>query len=141
MELLHEQAGRYTQLTWAEESSRLAFVAAVDDDLHDPGPADVWTWDGEKSGKPKRLAAKRRHRRAGASRSENRLTWSRDGERLFFGYEWIDPVREERRLEKKQEQREERERKKKEKEQETRGRSVGSARRKRSRSIRTTSRP
>ena len=43
--------------------------------------------------------------------SENELTWSRDGERLFFGYEWIDPVVEARRLEKKEEKREERARK------------------------------
>ncbi len=117
-ELLREQAGRYTQLTWAEESSRLAFVAAVDDDLHDPDPADVWTWDGEKSGKPKRLATSAKAPEGWRIPSENRLTWSRDGERLFFGHEWIDPVREERRLEKKQEKREERERKKKEREAE-----------------------
>ena len=38
--------------------------------------------------------------------STNQLTWSRDGERLFFGYQWIDPIREERRLEKKEEERE-----------------------------------
>jgi dipeptidyl aminopeptidase/acylaminoacyl peptidase len=113
-ELRRERAGRYTQLVWAEESSRLAFVAAVDDDLHDPGPADVWTWNGEKRGKPKRQAASAAAPAGWRIPSENRLTFSRDGERLFFGYEWIDPVREERRLEKKQDQREERERKKKE---------------------------
>ena len=53
-------AGRYTHLSWGEKSSRLAFVAAVDDDLHDPGPADVWMWNGEMSGKSMRLAASKK---------------------------------------------------------------------------------
>ncbi|MCP3982591.1 MAG: S9 family peptidase [bacterium] len=114
IELHRAETGRYTQLTWADESSRLGFVAAVDDDLHDPGPADVWFWDGSKGGKPKRLATSAKAPDGWRIPSTNDLTWSRDGERLFFGYAWIDPVREERRLESKQEQREERERKEQE---------------------------
>ena len=111
-ELHREKAGRYTHLSWAEESSRLAFVAAVDDDLHDPGPADVWFWDGAAGGKPKRLATSKKAPDGWRIPSENELSWSRDGARLFFGYAWIDPVREERRLEEKEEKREERDKKK-----------------------------
>ena len=106
--LTSAEAGRYTHLTWAEESSRLAWVAAVDDDLHEPGPADVWSWDG---GEPQRLAASDEAPDGWRIPSKNRLSWSEDGERLFFGYRWVDPVREERRLEKQAEKREERARK------------------------------
>ena len=110
--LLAETAGRYTHPTFAEESSRLAFVAAVDDDLHDPGPADVWFWDGASGGKARRLATSKKAAEGWRIPSKNRLTWSKDGGRLFFGYGWIDPVVEERRLEKKEQKRAERDKKK-----------------------------
>jgi hypothetical protein len=103
-------AGRYSHLLWAEESSRLAFVAAVDDDQFEPGPADVWTWDGGAAAKPRQLAASADAPEGWRIPSENTLSWSRDGDRLFFGYAWIDPVVEKRRLEKKEDARQEKER-------------------------------
>jgi len=103
-------AGRYTQLAWAEESSRLAFVAAVDDEDHDPGPADVWWWDGSGRGEAQRLAASDDAPEGWRIPSVNALSWSRDGARLFFGHQWIDPVREDLRLRAKAKAREERER-------------------------------
>ena len=39
--------GRFTALSWAKARSRLAFVAAVEDDEGETGPAALWTWDGQ----------------------------------------------------------------------------------------------
>ena len=112
--LRRDVAGRYSQLSWAKDSSRLAFVAAIDDDLHDPGPADVWWWDGTKgTTEPKRLATSANAPEGWRIPSKNRLNWSRDGERLFFGYQWIDPLVEQRRQEAKQDKREALEKKRK----------------------------
>ncbi len=112
--LLARQSSRVTELTWAEESSRLAFVAAVDDDLHEPGPAEVWLWNGIPVADPELLASSDEAPDGWRIPSNNRLRFSKDGERLFFGYAWIDPVREQRRLEDQQDQREERERERRE---------------------------
>lgn len=89
--------GRYTGLSWAEDRPRLAFVAAVDDVLREPGPADVWVRIGD--GEAVRVARSGDAPEGWRIPSAHTPTWSRDGERLFFGYRPIDPVLEERRLE------------------------------------------
>ena len=83
--LLEASHGRYVGLTWAEESSRLAFLAAVDDDRNEPGPADVHSWEPGRSA-PRILASSEDAPEGWFLPPVNELTWSRDGERLFFGY-------------------------------------------------------
>jgi len=86
--------GRYTAITWTHEdvdSPRLAFVAAVDDEEGEPGDAEVWLWEGGPgNGGSDRDAGRRVAASDGVGEewfvpSENELTFSRDGERLFFG--------------------------------------------------------
>ncbi|MDH3786596.1 MAG: hypothetical protein OEV00_14885, partial [Acidobacteriota bacterium] len=74
---------RISHPIWAEDSSLLGFLAAVDDEDHEPGPADLWVWDGDE---PRRRAASEDAPDGWRIPSTNKLTWSRDGERLFFGY-------------------------------------------------------
>jgi dipeptidyl aminopeptidase/acylaminoacyl peptidase len=82
---LHQMArGRYTHLTWADEASHVAFVAAVLDDEGEPGDAEVWYWAGTGNAN---LAASRSDAPDGYTLpSKNELQWSRDGNRLYFGF-------------------------------------------------------
>ena len=88
--LLQDPRGRYTALAWTgeeAEASRLAFVAAVDDEENgEPGDATLHVWDGE-------LAAALAAEAAPEGwfvPSTNELAWSDDGRRLFFGLKPID---------------------------------------------------
>jgi len=79
------ERGRYTALAWAKEAPRLGFVAAVDDEDGAPGDGDVRVWQAGA------VAAIVAASSAGAPEgwfvpSVNDLSWSDDGERLFFGY-------------------------------------------------------
>jgi len=90
--VIEETRGRYTHLTWAKDRSRLAFVAAPVDAQREPGDGSVWIWDEAGA----RRAATRDHVPDGWTiPSENDLRWSRDGERLFFGFKPLDREAEE----------------------------------------------
>ena len=84
VELLSAAHGRYTEMTWAEDIDSLAFVAAVDDDAGEPGDAEVFVWAGE--GAVRRVASKEDAPQGFMVPSANELAWSRDGQRLFFGF-------------------------------------------------------
>jgi len=80
--------GRYTELSWAEDMDHLAFVAAVDDEDGEPGDAEVWVWTNE--GEARRVASKQDAPEGFTLPSTNELAWSRDGQRLFFGFKLVD---------------------------------------------------
>ncbi|MCJ7756192.1 MAG: hypothetical protein MUP13_16650, partial [Thermoanaerobaculales bacterium] len=81
------EKGRFTELTWARDAGCLAFVAAVLDDDNEPADAEVWVWTGGDA----RKAASREDAPEGFTvPSKNELTWSRDGTRLFFGFNPVD---------------------------------------------------
>ena len=80
--------GRYTHLTWARDATRLAFVAAVLDDEGEAGDAEVWVWLGDGDAKP--VASRHDAPDGWTVPSKNELWWSRDGERLFFGFKPVD---------------------------------------------------
>jgi len=88
-QVLHQaERGRYTAIAWAKEKSLLAFVAAVDDEDGEPGEADVWVWQAGARGPAAAFTAVTSE---GSPEgwfvpSVNELTWSEDGERLFFGF-------------------------------------------------------
>lgn len=83
--VLEAARGRYTHLAWARDVDRLGFVAAVDGDGHEPGPGEVWMWDGTGEDTA-RLAAADDAPDGWMIPSKNDLLWSRDGARLFFGF-------------------------------------------------------
>jgi dipeptidyl aminopeptidase/acylaminoacyl peptidase len=78
------ERGVYSGLTWEKEGRRLAYLAAAADEKGSAGPASLWTWD---AGKEKSVPAVP----AGSTPedwlipSKNKLAWSKDGKRLFFG--------------------------------------------------------
>ncbi|RMH17318.1 MAG: S9 family peptidase [Acidobacteria bacterium] len=85
LEVTAAAGGRYTHLVWAEEASRLGFVAAIDDEDGEPGDGTLWLWDGE--ARQGRAAATSEAAPEGwFIPSTNDLVWSKDGARLFFGY-------------------------------------------------------
>ena len=85
--LTQQPRGRFAHLTWAKDQSRLAFVEAPLDDEAEPGDGTLWIWD-------------ERGARAVASKADalvdwtlpavQDLAWSRDGQRLFFGFKPVD---------------------------------------------------
>ena len=82
---LHEaEKGLYTHLEWAREATHLAFVAAVIDEDGEPADAEVWVWRG--GGEAQQMASRDDAPDGWTVPSENELSWSRDGKRLFFGF-------------------------------------------------------
>ncbi|MCG8459084.1 MAG: prolyl oligopeptidase family serine peptidase [Holophagales bacterium] len=88
LEAAAHQDGRYTALAWARDSADLAFVAAVDgegggaDD--EPGDGTVWIFHGA-SGEARAVATGKAAPEGWHVPSKNELTWSDDGERLYYG--------------------------------------------------------
>ncbi|MEM7306566.1 MAG: prolyl oligopeptidase family serine peptidase [Planctomycetota bacterium] len=75
----------YSHATWAEDRTRLAFIAAdFDPEDGEPVRAEVWTWDGAGEARP--LAADDDAPAGFALPAENRLAFSADGQRLFLGF-------------------------------------------------------
>jgi dipeptidyl aminopeptidase/acylaminoacyl peptidase len=84
--ILQKEMVQVTQLTWSEKGSLLAFVAAT---LPIEGPGDqdasLWIWDGAADNLLQAVTEK--HAAEGWYFPEkNRLSWSMDGRRLFFGF-------------------------------------------------------
>ena len=80
--------GLYTHLVWARDATHLAFVAAVLDDEGRAGDAEIWVWRGD--GEAERMASRDDAPDGWTVPSKNNLWWSRDGERLFFGFRPVD---------------------------------------------------
>jgi len=86
---LHEaEDSRYENLHWAREATHFAFTTAVLDDDGEPGDAEVWVWLGH--GEAQRVASRADAPEGWTVPSKNELGWSRDGQRLFFGFKPVD---------------------------------------------------
>lgn len=84
----------YSHLTWCRERALLAFVAAeFDTEDGEPRDASLWTWDG--AGDARRVAGTAEAPAGFELPAANELRFSRDGERLFFGFKPVDPDAEE----------------------------------------------
>ena len=83
--------GHYVQMTWAETGPALAFLMAVEDEDGEPGKGAVMAWDGSDT---EELVGSDRAPAGWFVPTTNSLRWSKDGERLFFGWR---PVRDDER--------------------------------------------
>jgi len=79
--------GHYVQLTWAATGPALAFVAAIEDKDGEPGKGTVMLWNGLDTTE---LVRSDDAPAGWFVPTTNALRWSKDGERLFFGWR---PVR------------------------------------------------
>jgi len=79
--IVQEESARYAGLLWSDQG-RLAFLAAPEENEREEASAALWIWAG--SGKEIEPAAKQ-----GSGGwmlpLKNRLSWSKDGKRIFFG--------------------------------------------------------
>lgn len=75
--------GRYSGLVWSREGSRLAFVASRDDDKEHQQPGTLWIWLPEAD--PRESVSEDLLPDGWVIPPQNRLGWTRDGERLFVG--------------------------------------------------------
>jgi dipeptidyl aminopeptidase/acylaminoacyl peptidase len=91
---IHSESGSvYTNLTWSKTKSRLAFIFHRDEKLEDNVQetflAGLWVWDGIKD-KYYSAVSKKKIPKGWMIPAENKLQWSEDGERLFFGFKPYD---------------------------------------------------
>jgi len=83
--VLQSGAGEHTSHpTWAEEADHLAFVVAADDDGDPVRDAELWVWTG--GDKARRMVSVEDAPEGFTVPSVNEIEWSRDGQRLFFGF-------------------------------------------------------
>lgn len=76
--------GVFTNLTWSSSTGKLAFVSAKEKKKENPGPGALWLWD--QNTKTAFTVANSETTGTGwIVPSKNSLSWSGDGERLFFG--------------------------------------------------------
>jgi dipeptidyl aminopeptidase/acylaminoacyl peptidase len=80
----------FSSLAWTEKGSRLAFLSdSGDGEKNNSGYFSLWTWDGQS--KEKQLAVAADAAPEGWMIPEkNRVFWSKDGQRLFFGFKPVD---------------------------------------------------
>jgi dipeptidyl aminopeptidase/acylaminoacyl peptidase len=83
--------GRYSSLAWSEEGKRLAFLGAVDDDKGKAGPGSLYVWQ---SSELHEAVPADSVRQGWVIPVQNRLTWTKDGNRLFFGIQPEKPKEE-----------------------------------------------
>ncbi len=105
LSLASEDHSRYTHLTWARKASVLGFVAAPLDEEGDAQDGTLWAFDGT-SAQP--IVTPDAVPDRWTIPSINQLSFSDDGERLFFGLRPVDDIA----RQKKQEAREAEQRKK-----------------------------
>ncbi|HLP62818.1 MAG TPA: prolyl oligopeptidase family serine peptidase, partial [Candidatus Deferrimicrobium sp.] len=84
----------YTNLAWSKTKSRLAYIYHHQkDEVNDKKTfsSSLWVWDGDHDNGKKYAAVPREKIAKGwMIPAENKLQWSEDGERLFFGFKPYD---------------------------------------------------
>jgi len=80
------ERGIYSQLAWQKEGSALAYLEALADEKGNAGPASLWLWNA-RTGKSFLAVATEKMLADWVIPSKNRLVWSKDGRRVFFGME------------------------------------------------------
>lgn len=80
------EKGNFTNISWTKDGGRLAFLAGTFDDKSQASACSVWIWDA-KTGKPAEVVKAEAAPRGWVVPSKNRVTWSQDGKRLFFGFQ------------------------------------------------------
>lgn len=81
----------YTSLEW-NNTNQLAFVKALLDEKNKTGPADIFLWDGN----ARKIIGSDEAPEGWTIPSTNKIRWSKDGKRLFFGYKLKDDDEKER---------------------------------------------
>jgi dipeptidyl aminopeptidase/acylaminoacyl peptidase len=83
------ERGYFGSLRWAKDRSLLAFLAAGQTGDGEEGDAALWTW--KEKGKAKRTASSSDASTGWTLPFHNQLEFSRDGQRLFFGFKPAEP--------------------------------------------------
>ncbi len=84
--IIQKSDAKFSSLAWTEKDSRLAFLATGEnEEKNREGYFSLWIWDGQT--KEKKLAVTADAAPLGWMIPEkNRVFWSKDGQRLFFGF-------------------------------------------------------
>ncbi|NBW70130.1 MAG: S9 family peptidase [Bacteroidetes bacterium] len=85
------ERGVYSNLTWEAKSSDLAFTVATYNEEYERGDADLKLWDSSRKSL-RTLVTASEIAEGYALRTRNRLVFTHDGERLFFGLRDRDMV-------------------------------------------------
>ncbi|MDG5767734.1 prolyl oligopeptidase family serine peptidase [Balneolales bacterium ANBcel1] len=91
--IVHRQKNAvYDGFTWHEKQSRLAFLYSREDGYGNPSPAELYVWNGP-DWRLDRIAASNVFGDDRVVPLHSELTWSRDGNRLFFGWQPVTMYR------------------------------------------------
>ncbi|OGD28748.1 MAG: hypothetical protein A2Y56_15895, partial [Candidatus Aminicenantes bacterium RBG_13_63_10] len=82
--VVQEAGVRYSNLAWPEKENRLAFTAAALDDQDRTGPGTLWIWEAG-PGRLRKAVEPQAVLSGWGIPEKNRLVWTKDGRRLFFG--------------------------------------------------------
>jgi dipeptidyl aminopeptidase/acylaminoacyl peptidase len=83
------EKGSYRDLSWSEAGGRLAFVTGLQDDKARVRTCSLWRWDAA-TGRAAEAVAAAAVPEGWLIPAKNALTWSKDGQRLFFGLKPAD---------------------------------------------------
>ncbi len=82
--ILQNEDEQYHQLTWCNQSGKLAFLSNVKAEKKEEVPCSMWLWDSE-SRDLKNILPPDKTPDGWSIPEKNNLSWTRDGDRLFFG--------------------------------------------------------
>ncbi len=88
--ITQKEDAHFSSLAWTEKESQLAFLESADGEKKNhEGYFSLWTWDGKT--KVKKLAVAADTVPEGwMIPARNRVFWSKDGQRLFFGFKPVE---------------------------------------------------
>ena len=78
------EKGFFSQPAWEREGTRLAYITAAADEEGRAGVGSLWIWEA-KTGASRAAASSAQAPSGWVIPTKNELTWSKDGQRLFFG--------------------------------------------------------
>ena len=78
------EKGLFTRPTWEREGTRLAYISAPTDEEGRPAEGTLWIWE-SKTGASRPAVSSAQVPSGWVIPTANDLTWSKDGQRLFFG--------------------------------------------------------
>lgn len=102
-----KEKGRFAGLAWTKKGSNLAFLSRTEDEKDEKSTSfSLWIWDGKTKILDQAVALKNIPE-GWMIPEKNKISWSRDGKRVFFGFKPLSIIQAEKKKEKEEKKEEE----------------------------------